>query len=183
MFIQSIIQSCIVFVFLTIFFYTYVTSIEHEEFENQLNQIVDDLFNQYRDDISNLFPKDETKKEIVKTTIYGFIDHKEYDIEKTTKSENNEIDQTNQQIIKKSIYLVLVYISFSIILLLCLYYFGFDINIKSSIKEGIFILIFIFLVEFTFLNLIAKHYISGNANYVIQTVSKKIIEYIDQRRN
>ena len=183
MFVQSIIQSCIVFVFLTIFFYTYVASIEREEFGNQLDQIVDDLFNQYRDDITPLFPKDEAKKEIIKTAIYGFIDHKEYDIEKTTTSQNNQIDQTNQQILKNSIYLVLGYISLCIILLLCLYYFGFDINIKSNIKEGIFILIFIFLVEFIFLNLIAKHYISGNANFVIQTVSKKIIEYIDQRHN
>lgn len=64
MFVQSIIQSCIVFVFLTIFFYTYVASIEREEFENQLNQIVDDLFNQYRNDITAVFPKDETKKKL-----------------------------------------------------------------------------------------------------------------------
>ena len=182
MFVQSIIQSCIVFVFLTIFFYTYVSTIEREEFENQLNKIVDDIFNEYRDSIVNSFPKDENKKEMLKTVIYGFIDHKEYDIEKTSKLENNHIDKSNQKIVKDSIYLVLFYIGGCIILLISLYYLGYTIDIKNSLKEGIFILIFIFIVEFSFLNIIAKNYISGNANYVTHIISEKIINYIDQRK-
>jgi len=182
MFVQPIIQSCIVFIFLTIFFYTYVASIEREEFENQLHKIVDDIFNEYRDNITNSFPEDENKKEVSKTAIYGFIDYKEYDIKKKSKSQNDNIDKSNKVIIINSIYLILFYIGCCILSLIILYYSGYTIDIKNSLKEGIFILIFIFIVEFTFLNLIAKNYISGNANYVTQTISEKVIEYIDQRK-
>ena len=67
MFIKSIIQSFIVFTFLTIFFYTYVSSVEKEEYETQLNYIVDDLFTHYQPNIKPLFPTNPLKKDLVKT--------------------------------------------------------------------------------------------------------------------
>ena len=182
MFSQSIIQSCVVFIFLTIFFFSYVSSIEKDEFETQLDTIVDDTYTQYKDKIDGLFPKDENKKEALKTLIYGLIDYSENMIEIETKSQNDEIDTENKKIISNSIYLVLGYIGICIFILFILYYFGVKLYIGENIKESLFILVFIFLTEFLFLNIIAKNYLSGNANYVIQKITKTIIDYIDQRK-
>jgi maltodextrin utilization protein YvdJ len=103
MFSQPVIQSCIVFIFLTIFFFSYVSSIEKDEFETQLETIIDDIYNQYQDKIKGLFPTDETKKDILKTTIYGIIDQSENTIEKSTQIQNKVIDFQNQKIIYNSI--------------------------------------------------------------------------------
>lgn len=183
MFSHPIIQSCVVFIFLTIFFFSYVSSIEKEEFEIQLDAIVDDTYSQYKDKIDVLFPIDPDKKEALKTLIYGLIDHSENTIEIETKSQNDEIDTENKKIIYNSIYLVLSYFGICIfILFIMYYYFGVKLELQDNLKESLFILVFIFLTEFLFLNIIAKNYLCGNANYVIQKITKTIIDYINQRK-
>jgi len=64
--IQSVIQSCIVFIFLTIFFYLYVSQIERDEFETQLDKIVDDIFSEYQYKFKSFFPDNKKKKDIEK---------------------------------------------------------------------------------------------------------------------
>lgn len=182
MFIKSIIQSFIVFTFLTIFFYTYVSSVEKEEYETQLNYIVDDLFTHYQPNIKPLFPTNPLKKDLVKTEIYGIIDYSKDYIEDSTSENNKSINERNETIIKQSVYIVALYFVICGIVVLGLSYYGYDINLKDNLKEGFFILIFIFIIEFTFLNMIAKHYLSGNANHVTSTISKSIIDYIDHRK-
>ena len=56
-------------------------------------------------------------------------------------------------------------------------YFGLNINLQDNLKEGLFILVFIFITEFLFLNIIAKNYLSGNANNVIKKIAKTILDY------
>ena len=177
MFSQPIIQSCIVFIFLTIFFFSYVSSIEKDEFETQLDTIVDDIYNQYKDKIKVLFPADEKEKDILKTTIYGIIDQSENTIEKSTQIQNEIIDSQNQKIIYNSIYFVLGYLFICIFILGIFSYFGLNINLQDNLKEGLFILVFIFITEFLFLNIIAKNYLSGNANNVIKKIAKTILDY------
>ena len=177
MFSQPIIQSCIVFIFLTIFFFSYVSSIEKDEFETQLDTIVDDIYNQYKDKIKVLFPAYEKEKDILKTTIYGIIDQSENTIEKSTQIQNEIIDSQNQKIIYNSIYFVLGYLFICIFILGIFSYFGLNINLQDNLKEGLFILVFIFITEFLFLNIIAKNYLSGNANNVIKKIAKTILDY------
>jgi protein-S-isoprenylcysteine O-methyltransferase Ste14 len=183
MFSQPIIQSCIVFIFLTIFFFSYVSSIEKEEFETQLDTIVDDIYTEYQPKISSLFPKDETKKELAKTTIYGIIDNTENKIETSTKTQDDTIDKQNQKIIYNAIYFVIGYIILCIVILCIFYFIGIKISLKDNLTEGLFILVFIFLTEYIFLNIIAKRYISGNSNYVTQKITTTILDYINKRKN
>lgn len=178
---EPIIQSCIVFIFLTVFFFSYVSSIEKDEFENQLNIIVDDIYNEYKSNIISLFPEDKIKKDILKTSIYGIIDNIENKIEINNQNENSKIDNANQKIIYNSIYVVIGYIILCLIIIFIFKYIGININIKENVKESLFILIFIFLIEFLFLNIIAKNYISGNANNVLKKICTNIIQYINKR--
>ena len=183
MFITSLIQSCIVFVFLTIFFFTYVSSIEREEFEVQLDLITDDIFIKYRDKIEHMFPDDPNKKDVLKTLIYGIIDHSEDLLEKKSKGETDEIDSRNSKIVKNSIYFVLGYIVICMCVMGIIWLSGNPLCIGENMKEGLFILFFVFLVEFAFLNLIASHYLSGNANRVLGTLTSTVITYIDNRKS
>ena len=178
--VQSIVQSCIVFVFLTLFFYSYVSNIEREEFEIQLDKIVDDIFDQYHYKFENMFPEDVNKKMLLKTMIYGIINQSKIMIDEKTKDKNKEIDDNNRQFVLKSVYTVLIYIFLCFFILLVMYLNGYQVDIKGNIKESLFVLVFIFIIEIVFLNLIAKHYMSGNANYVTKTFTQKIIEYIDK---
>jgi uncharacterized membrane protein len=90
--VHSIIQSSIVFIFLTVFFYLYVSKIEKEEFEIQLDKIVDDIFNEYSDNFKSYFPNDKDKKEYIKTIVYGIIVESKNKIEENTISTNIDID-------------------------------------------------------------------------------------------
>jgi len=177
MIVKSVIQSCIVFIFLTVFFFSYVSSVEKEEFNKQLDYITDNIFEEHKSSI--IFP--ENKKEITKIAIYGLIDNAEKQIEISNKDKKKEIDSINQQIIRNSIYLVLLYTGISIIFLIVLHFCKFELNIVQNLKEGFFILFFVFLVEFLFLNIIAKNYIEGNSNLVINKVCTNIIRYINDR--
>ena len=180
--VSSIVQSCIVFTFLTIFFFTYVAKIERDEFKVQLDLIVDDIFIEYSDKINVMFPDNEDKKDALKTIIYGLLVYYDKKIEKTTMEENKKIDNQNAEIIKDSIYIVLVYIIGCMYVLFVMYLCNVPFDMKEILKEGFLVLFFIFVVEFTFLNVIAKHYISGNANYVLQEITTTIINYIENRQ-
>lgn len=178
---HALIQSFLVFVFLTIFFFTYVSSVEKEEFDSQLNGIVDDLFNQYHDSIEKIVPKNQGMKLAYKTLLYGIIDSTQESIEEQTQKDKQEVIDGNKVVVRNSIIMIGIYISLTLFILYLLYRWGFEMDIKSNLKEGIFILFFIFIVEFVFLNVIARNYISGNANDVKKKIASSIIRYIDSR--
>jgi hypothetical protein len=178
MYSQAITQSCIVFIFLTIFFFSYVSNIEKEEYQYQLEKIVDDFFKEI-----NIIPVPEDKKEIFKIIFYGTVDEAEDDIEDQTKETSELIDQLNRKIIQQSYIIVSIYVIMSIIFLYILHKFGDRFSMVNNFKEGFFILFFIFIVEIVFLNVIAKNYIASNLNVVKQIVATVVIEYINNRKN
>jgi len=158
----------------------YVSQIERDEFETQLDKIVDDIFTEYQYKFKSFFPDNKKKKDILKTVIYGIIAQSKIVIEEKTVKENQDIDNKNGKIVMNSIYTVLFYMLLCFIVLFILHYMGYPLNIKDNLKESLFVLFFVFIIEITFLNLIAKHYMSGNANYVTKSFTQKIIEYIDK---
>ena len=178
---HALIQSTLVFIFLTIFFFTYVSSVEKEEFDAQLTIIVDDLFNQYHDDIQRFIPKNPGMKVAYKTILYGIIDSSEDTIDQQTMHDKQEVIDDNKIVIRNSMVMIAIY-SLCIIAVLCiLSYYGCKIDIISNLKEGCFILLFIFLIEFLFLTVIARNYISGNADAVKKKIASSIIRYVDSR--
>ena len=126
--------------FLTIFFFTYVSSVEKQIAENQIIY----LANNFSDSIK-LLPtefQNTIKTEIQNTKLPDFT------------SAINSIEQTNNAIIKKTCLLV------GIILVLIM------IAVYILSRKNLIILIFIGLTEFVFLNVVPKNYISLDPNFV-----------------
>lgn len=179
---NALVQGVIVFAFLTIFFFSYVSQTEKEEFENQVNMVVDDIYGQYKTDISNVLPKNANDRTLAKATIYGIIDSNEEYLDKTSSESRKEIDKSNADILKSSVLSVLILAMIVVGILIVLGLMGYCVPLKNFVKEGSFILIFIFLTEFLFLNVIAKNYISANPNLVRQKIAQAVIDYADNRK-
>jgi hypothetical protein len=177
-FSNALIQASIVFIFLTIFFYEYVVSTERDEFINQVSMIVDSV-----DMPSNMFPVDPDKKKALKVLLYGIIDDNEDILNKSTQETIKNIDENNAVILKNSVLTVLVVLIFAVILLIIFALFGYCVPVSKFLKEGFFILLFIFLTEYMFLNVITKNYISTSSVRVKREVLQSIINYIDKREN
>ena len=139
--------------FLTIFFFTYVSSVEKQIAENQIIY----LANNFSDSIK-LLPtefQNTIKTEIQNTKLPDFT------------SAINSIEQTNNAIIKKTCLLVgiiLVLIMIAVYILsrknLC------NFSFWNMLGKNLIILIFIGLTEFVFLNVVPKNYISLDPNFV-----------------
>jgi hypothetical protein len=168
-----------------------VVDVEKDEFQKQLNLVVDTIYDDNKEDISNLFPKDPVKRELAKGVVYGIIDLNEGATDNSLKAspdpicEEDEDDQSiadkNKSIIKTSVISVFLLIMAVIVVLFILTYYDYPIEIGDYIKEGILILIFIFVTEFIFLSVIPKNYISTNPNDIKNDIAKAVIDYVDHR--
>lgn len=174
---NSLIQGSIVFAFLTFFFFTYVVNVEKEEFEKQVNMVVDVIFERYSEKFRLLL-----NNKLPKTALYGVIDSTEEDFIKSSLKDTEELTKKNKEIISSSVKSVGIFIISTIFIIATLSFYGYCISFKDITKEAIFILFFIFLVEFTFINLIAKNYISANPNYVKNKIARSIIEYVNKKK-
>ena len=174
---NSLIQGSIVFAFLTFFFFTYVVNVEKEEFEKQVNMVVDVIFERYSEKFRLLL-----NNKLPKTAFYGVIDSTEEDFIKSSLKDTEELTKKNKEIISSSVKSVGIFIISTIFIISVLSFYGYCISFKDITKEAIFILFFIFLVEFTFINLIAKNYISANPNYVKNKIARSIIEYVNKKK-
>jgi hypothetical protein len=182
-FCNVLLQVSIIFSFLTIFFFSYVTNVEKNEFEDQINFIVDNIYKRYQDSINSTYNKtSEEQKKYIKMLIYGIIDIEQEQIKKESIIENNEIKIKNDKIYKDAIYCVIIFFIITIIILSLLTYI-YKLPIKNYIQEAFIVLLFIFVIEFLFLNLIVKKYITANPNIIKNKIADSIIKYIETKDN
>lgn len=181
------IQVAIIFAFLTIFFFSYVSRVENTEFKDQLDFVIDNIYKKYELDIKNLIDKygiNQDKKDLLKMQIYGIIDLEEDKLKKESKKDSDDINRKNSDIISDATFYVKVVGSISLIIVILLFiimYNKYDciLPLKTYGIEAIGLLFFIFLVEILFLNMIVKNYITANPNYIKNKIAQAIINYID----
>ena len=188
-FSNVLIQTIIIFIFLTVFFFTYVSRIENTEFQSQLTFITDSIYSRYKKNINESLEKysaNEDKKRYIKTTIYGLIDYEEEEIMKRSQDENKKIKDRNDNIEKDSTFYVKILVISGIVILLVLFFIMYKkyechLPLDIYLKEGLIVLLFIFIVEMVFLNLVVKNYISANPNEIKNKIATSVINYIDNK--
>lgn len=180
-FCNVILQVSIIFAFLTLFFFSYVINVEKEEFEQQINFIVDNIYKRYQDSFNNIYKqRNEENRNYIKLLIYGMIDIEQEKLKKDSIKENEEIKKENQKIYQDSMYYVKLFLVISIVIIIGLTYL-YDLSIKNYIYEAFILLFFIFIVEFVFLNIIVKKYITANPNSIKNKIASSIIQYINKK--
>jgi hypothetical protein len=177
------IQITFIFAFLTVFFFVYVQDVEKSEFVSQMNLIVDDLMKDIEKDIPNLIKKQSVVNEKnILVIINGVIDVLQEKIAIDSKSTVKDVLEQNHAVKLKafksltSVIIILVAVATVVLLL------GFCVPFKYQIKEAMLVVIFIGLTELTFLEVIAKHYISASPNKIRRELGLAVQKWISKRK-
>lgn len=178
-----IFQVTLIAIFLTVFFFTYVSNVEKEEFKKQLDLIVDDLLSDQ--DIRSIIPQNlsQTQKDNLAIVISGSLEAAKT---KSTINQQNAINDVinNNSKVKSSTYKKIFYVLI-IIIILCIIVLllGYCLPVIYQIKEATIVVFFVALTELMFLEIIAKNYISANPNKIKAEVAQAIKEWLKDNPN
>ena len=140
---------------ITIFFFTYATTVEEEIVKDQVDFIIEDLT-----EGTKLFPAEMTG--LLKASVDG--------IElPDMKSVDEEVEKKNKKLMNH----VLILVGAILISGLSLVYFmsqKYDFSFLDLLKHNAIVLLFVGLTEFCFLRYLAKNFRSGDPNHVKKTV-------------
>lgn len=173
------IQIAFTFAFLTVFFFIYVQKVEKDEFQSQMNMIVDNIMKDMENNISTLISKqDLLSEEESMILINGVIDTLQEKIAMDSKNTVQDILEQNHAVKIKAFKSLMSVITLIIIVFLIIILIGFCIPINSQIKEAMIVVIFVGFTELIFLEVIAKHYISASPNKVKRSLVQSIQKWI-----
>jgi hypothetical protein len=167
-------QVCIIFIFLTLFFFNYVTYVERTSFKDQLNLIVDDIFSDIDINSYNIKNKDE-----LFILINSYLELQRQHIKKDSSKTDYNIQKQNESIFKKS--LIYVTITSSILLVITVVLLSIDscvIYFQSHIFYAVIGLLLVAATEYLFLNLISKKYYSVDPGLFRRNLSLKIKQWL-----
>lgn len=167
-------QVYFIFIFLTIFYFTYVVKVERQIFQTQIYNIITQLSQQIQNNYLILLPT-ETRNAI-SNDIHNFAESLQ-----VPPSSHSQIDANNRALEKKSIELV---VSISVILLgglTVIYLTYISINFPSSLMENIIVVFFIGLTEFLFLHFVTRAYQIIDAQQVQVLLLKQTISSLAEK--
>jgi hypothetical protein len=191
---KNVILILMAFIFLTFFFFNYVTGFEEEEYVKQLNIVVDNIYEENKDDIN------EYKKEIdlknppivegVKNSDLIFLGAigTSNDIQDLKNTEETKRLKDANESIKNMSYKLVLCACFIIFFTIFLFYAlsspdcDFTTFLKNMSYENILGVMCIGLTEFMFLNIVTRNYISADSNLVKNKISKSLLDYIDKNK-
>lgn len=171
--VKVTLQLVMIFGFLTLFFFNYVNKVEKEEFVKQVNFVVDDLVYKY-------LPTTRLSQQ-QKDLANEQIDKMAEDSAIKSKSENEGVERENELTKNKGYTYVISFLLFVITLISVVLVAGYCLDLKHDLKEVLIIVLFVALVEFTFLTVIARNYISADPNAIKRTVADTISKYAETK--
>ena len=170
-------QVFFVVTFLSLFFFLYVVKVEKEIFDDQINVVVDSLFNELQLSANLIVPKlvqAELKQEALAymQTVTLESSHSYDDI----RQQNDDVINTTKNVI----------IVFATILGACvvaIYLLRFCVSMTHHLLENMLALGAIALTEYLFLNLVTRNYIAANPNHVKFYVAQRVQSYAQKKIN
>jgi hypothetical protein len=174
-----IFQITLITIFLTVFFFSYVSNVEKNEFTSQINFTVNQIITD--DEMRMLIPQNltEKQKEDLSIVISGALEAAKRKSVISLQSSIDDVNKTNS-IIKTNSYKLIGYIVTGVVVLcLIVLTLGYCLpNLINQFNQAVFVVFFIGLTELLFLNLITKKYISANPNKIKATIASAIKEWI-----
>ena len=169
-----LLQVLFIFVFLTIFFFTYVHSTEKASFKTQMNIVVDDLSLDMN--VKPLVPKGQ--EDIATILISGAFDLAKKNAMKSTAEDDKRIKEQNNKIMKKAFLWAGISIGVLLVIALSLYLSGHCLQFHIHIKDALIVVFFVAMTELTFLLVVTREYWSVDPSAVRQTLGDAIQDYI-----
>lgn len=172
-------QVFFIFVFLTVFFFSYVQIIEKNSVKKQVKFVVEDITKDFN--INDFIPKSTDKEDLV-LLVKGAVAVGEEKILQETKETNKQIEEQNRNVIYKGFSALGIILGLLLILYLSFYVLGYCLPYRIHFKESVIVVMFVALTEFMFLMLIGSRYIAIDPNEVRTKFGQSLIEYVDNRQ-
>ena len=170
-----LIQALVAFSFLIFFYFFYVVNIEKEEFEKQIEYLVNDLLN----DATGFLPSLDTDTKIV---MHAGVDALKQKVQESLKEQIQQITDDNRKLKFKYLTIAGILIGVVIAFLTLLFFFFPGVDAVGMGRETLIVLIFIGVVEFSFLNIVSSNYIAVDPNQVRGMIGQSIKEWRTQQQ-
>ena len=177
-FFKIFIQVVLIFIFLTIFFFTYVNKIEKDSFKLQMDILVDDMFKDL--DGTNIVP--EANKQDVLNILNKTLDKQKTKVIEESKDSDDKINNSNKQITNNAFILVGVVCGVLSVTILITYLIGYCIPVHIHLRDAILSVFFVAMIELIFLSLVTKNYISIYPNSIKYKIGDSIQQYIINKK-
>jgi len=175
-------QVVFVFAFLTIFFFVYVVKVEKAQFEDQMNYVVDtiltkDIEKELLGPVKNTIPQEQ-----LVALISGIIDGVDYKAQKNSASGVKSVNSQNASVRSNAfktlgiVVGVLVFISASMLII------GYCLPVRHQTIEALWVVLFVALTEFTFLQVVASRYKSADPNKVKRVLGEAVTNWIKKNK-
>lgn len=159
----------ILFTFLTIFFFVYVSKLEKQSLDYTITNSVSDNTNILLNDTKQLSQKYNIKIN------WNTINDIATKLVKTSQGEVPEIKENNDRLYKGSIIAIIVgYFLFIAIVIFLKYYMGYDIHIGRILLMNTIIFSVTGLIEYFFFTNVASKYVPVMPNEISDTMLERI---------
>lgn len=142
------IQVILMIIFLNLFFFTYVVQAEKYAFQHQIKNVVNSILNTLDLDVNK-------KQAIMASNVLKSLEDK---IKKDSQAGDDKILKRNKAIFNKAILYSSIAIGIIIVIVMILKASGYCIPVWKYVKENMYIIFFLAIIEIVFLNLVAKKY-------------------------
>lgn len=160
-FVNIIVSVTLFSIFLSVFYFTYTSRIEEEILTIQIKNLVNNLSGGIKK--LNL-DKNQIKKVIDNITLPDL-----------SKQDKEVEDHDNQ--LKKKAFFIFGIISLVCVILMFIFAYFYNVNVKSIILGNLLLLCFVALTEWFFLNFVAKSYMSLDINMVKRILIEEIEKF------
>ena len=163
--------------FLSLFFFLYVVKVEKEVFVDQVQYVVNDLYNGFSPEKLNpIVPP--IYQPYIKKQLYDYVSNVQI-----PPQDNQSIESQNNEVIDKTKEIVVIIgtVLFSVVTALII--LRFCTNLSHQFLENIIVLAFMGLSEFAVLNLVTRNYIASNPNHVRLYFLQGVVEYANSKKN
>lgn len=170
-------QVVFIFAFLTIFFFVYVVKVEKAEFEEQMTFVVDQILTK---DIEKkiLGPIGSIPKVQLVALVSGLIDGVEFKAAQGSKSAVKSVNDQNDSVRSDAFKTLGIVVGVLIVISVAMLIIGYCLPIRHQVQEALWVVLFVALTEFTFLQVVAKNYRSADPNKVKRTLGAAITRWI-----
>ena len=161
-------QVMLIFVFLTVFFFTYVGIVEKDAFKLQMNIVVDDLLNDIN--LRQYVPRGQ--EDMTTLVLDGSLEMARRNAISDTKKEDKQISDQNTSIRNKAFRWLGISLTILVTIIIILSFSGYCIPFHLHTKEAVIIVFVVAITEIFFLNIITKNYWSVNSSDVINQLGE-----------